>query len=353
YAVNKDAAEAPRLRHAGANLVYAGSIRLALHYLHAKVIFTTHPNPATTTGLTQFGPFLRDMNNSPIVCIQHGLSMQELGRSMHQGHAGIERYYCASRYEIANIGTPEYGYAADQLVLTGIPRFDGLPVDSERVVMISPTWRPEYAAPSPGENNRRPANEDFLNSLYFDRFSALLTSRALLEEAEARGFSIRFMIHPTLATNHEYFRQGLNEVATDKGVGDIVDKVVSVGAAGIDTSYDVELKRARLLVTDYSGIQYDFAYMRKAIVYFHDSDMPPQYGDGAMDYPTMGFGPIAPSVDTLVDHLLDALGRDCAVADAYTRRYETFFEFDDRLNCQRIHEDVESWLAENEVKGNA
>src|SRR5690606_3825412 len=160
-----------------------------------------------------------------------------------------------------------------QLVLTGIPRFDGLSRASEKVVMISPTWRPEYAAQSPGGNNRRPQNPGFQDSLYFDRFSELLTSRALLTSFDQAGYKIRFMLHPTLAANQEAFTQGVEALADAAGCRDLFERVVLVVAAGVDTSYDAELKRARLLVTDYSGIQYDFAYMRKALIYFHPKDM--------------------------------------------------------------------------------
>jgi len=344
YAVNRDAPEADRLRRSGAALLYPGTLRQALHYLNAEVVFTTHPNPANVVGMLRYGAFLRDLITAPIVCIQHGLTMQDIARSMHQGHAGIQRYYCASPHEIAHLSQAEYGYRREQLVLTGIPRFDGLPHDSEQIVLVSPTWRPEYAAPSPGANHQRPENEKFLDSLYYHRFSSLLLSENLLNAAEAAGYRIRFMIHPTLAANLGLFRQGLATAAAQRGLTHALDNTVTVVAAGIDTTYDEELKRARLLVTDYSGIQYDFAYMRKALIYFHPTDMPPQYGTGAMDYETMGFGPISEDVADLQDKLIKAIGNDCRVPEGYEPRYNSFFAFDDRGSCRRIYEDVTAWL---------
>jgi len=350
FAMNKDAMETPRLVKAGARLAYPGTIRQALLYLHARVVLTTHPNPANVAGINRFSPYLRDLTNAPVVCIQHGLTMQDIARVMHKGHAGIRRYYCASPHEIEHLASPAYGYDREDLVLTGIPRFDGLPRSSEPVILISPTWRPEYAAPSPGGNNRRPEYDDFLNSRYFERFSELLLTPALLEAASARGYRLRFMLHPTLATNLQQFIAGLHAEAERRGIATLLESVVDVVGAGVDASYDEELKRARLLVTDYSGIQYDFAYMRKAIVYYHASDMPPQYGEGAMDYATMGFGPIASTIEQVAAELVGALARDCAPRDDFRPRYESFFAFDDQDSRRRIYEDLRDWLAARERK---
>lgn len=344
FAMNKDAMETPRLRESGVRLTYPGTVRQALLYLHARVVFTTHPNPANVVGLNRFSPHLRDLMGAPIVCIQHGLTMQDIARVMHKGHAGIQRYYCASPHELEHLAQPVYGYDRDDLVLTGIPRFDGLPRTSEPVLLISPTWRPEYAAQSPGGNHRRPEYGDFLNSLYFERFSELLLTPRLLEKADAAGYRVRFMLHPTLATNLDQFIAGLKEAAEERGLTDVVDRVVDVVGAGVTASYDDELKRARLLVTDYSGIQYDFAYMRKSIVYYHAPDMPPQYGEGAMHYATMGFGPITTTIAELADALVDAVDDGCAPVDPYRRRYESFFAFDDQESRRRIYEDVRHWL---------
>jgi CDP-glycerol glycerophosphotransferase (TagB/SpsB family) len=98
------------------------------------------------------------------------------------------------------------------------------------------------------------------------------------------------------------------------------------------------------MVTDFSGVQYDFAYMGKPVVYFHPDEIPSQYGHGAMDYQTMGFGEVATTVDALVELLCGYMRRDCEIAEVYRSRIETFFEYRDDRNCARILSDLVGYL---------
>lgn len=94
------------------------------------------------------------------------------------------------------------------------------------------------------------------------------------------------------------------------------------------------------MVTDYSGIQFDFAYMRKPVVYFHPPKLPPHYVEGGFFYDTMGFGEICTETEQLVDTLIDYLQRSCALKKFYRARQDAFFAFDDHENCRRIFEDA-------------
>ena len=67
-----------------------------------------------------------------------------------------------------------------------------------------------------------------------------------------------------------------------------VEVISSVG----DMSYEKILTESSLMVTDYSGVQFDFAYMRKCLIYYHPDQLPPHYDEGGLIYSTMGFGPI-------------------------------------------------------------
>lgn len=51
------------------------------------------------------------------------------------------------------------------------------------------------------------------------------------------------------------------------------DYVVIIPAVG-DMSYETMFRESSLMVTDFSHIQFDFAYMRKPLVYLHHKDIP-------------------------------------------------------------------------------
>ena len=54
------------------------------------------------------------------------------------------------------------------------------------------------------------------------------------------------------------------------------DYVELIPATG-DMSYEKILTESSLMVTDYSGVQFDFAYQRKPLVYYHPDALPPHY----------------------------------------------------------------------------
>jgi hypothetical protein len=300
-------------------IIHPGSTDHLIAYANAEVVWTTYASPLPYNGFTGLrSHVMRDLLDGRIFHIQHGLSMQALERMMHRSKAGIDRYYCASKYEIENLSQPEYGYRPDQLVHAGIPRFDELSNRRERRIMIAPTWRPEITAAPDAVNHARKRNTDFEQSDFYQIYRALLENRRLLDCARETGYHIDFALHPYLLANADAF-------LPEQSVADSND-IVHLVLPDNTHPYAGFLERAALLVTDYSGVQYDFAWMRKPLVYFQPPELPPQYGVGAMDYHKRGFGPVTTSIDALVDALCDAMHTNCMLADNYRACIEDFFE---------------------------
>ena len=102
------------------------------------------------------------------------------------------------------------------------------------------------------------------------------------------------------------------------------------------------------MVTDYSGVQFDFAFMRKPIVYYQPPELPPHYAEDGFDCEKQGFGEICTDRDTLVSLLCDYMERGCTVDAFYRKRQDDFFAFDDRNNCARIYEDAREFQKNRE-----
>ena len=94
------------------------------------------------------------------------------------------------------------------------------------------------------------------------------------------------------------------------------------------------------MVTDYSGVQFDFAYMRKPVVYFHSPKLPPHYQEGGFSYETQGFGEICRDPEETADLLCTYMEQGCALKPEYKERQDAFFAFDDHENCKRIFQDA-------------
>ena len=105
--------------------------------------------------------------------------------------------------------------------------------------------------------------------------------------------------------------------------------------------YDVQtlLKESKLLITDYSSVYFDFAYMRKPIVYYQfDSDdfytMHSQ--KGYLELKESGFGDVCEKEEEVVESILKVFDNEFEMEPTYKKRAEEFFPLHDTNNCQRI-----------------
>jgi CDP-glycerol glycerophosphotransferase (TagB/SpsB family) len=99
------------------------------------------------------------------------------------------------------------------------------------------------------------------------------------------------------------------------------------------------------MVTDYSGVQFDFAYMRKPILYYHPNELPPHYDESTeYCYERDAFGPIIDNYEELVDQLCDYMKKHCRMKKEYVERADRFFGYKDFGNCERIYHAIVEWL---------
>ena len=67
-----------------------------------------------------------------------------------------------------------------------------------------------------------------------------------------------------------------------------------------DDSYQDLFRSSSLLVTDYSSVFFDFAYLKKPVIYYQRED-DYHYNEGYFDYESMGFGEVIGDEDALIE----------------------------------------------------
>ena len=192
--------------------------------------------------------------------------------------------------------------------------------------MISPTWRMQSAMPvTKNEGVERDYNPAFKKTEYYKIYNSLINSPQLIEAAKKYGYKIVYILHPIVSPQKKDFK-----------TNPYVDIVASAG----DMSYEKYLTESSLLVTDYSGIQFDFAYMKKPVVYYHPESLEAHYEEGTFHYDTMAFGEIVDAENNLIQLLIDYMKSGCKMKDEYKARVDSFYMYHDQNNCQRVYEDV-------------
>lgn len=328
YLVDKKSTDYKRLKKEGYKPLVRDSLKHRLIFLYADMMVISNSTVYAFNGYTLTNSsYIRDLTHFHVCCVQHGMSVQKIAIAQNRLRDNTRLYFCASKYEIDNLSRPVYDYVGyDALKLTGVPRYDGLKDRAKKQIMISPTWRMQAAMPvRTSESEQRDYNPLFKESEYFKVFNALINDKRLIDAAEKYGYRIKYVLHPIVSSQVEDF---------DKN--DFVDIVPAVG----DMSYEDMFCESSLMVTDFSGIQFDFAYMRKPLVYLHHKDIPQHYEEGTFHYDTMAFGEICHDNDELIHTLIEYMQNDCKMKPEYVKRADDFFYYRDHNNCERIYKEM-------------
>ena len=90
------------------------------------------------------------------------------------------------------------------------------------------------------------------------------------------------------------------------------------------------------MITDYSSVAFDFAYMKKPLIYYqYGNDY--NFDEGYFKYKTMGFGEVVSTQEELINTLEEYLENGCEMKDEYKSRVDNFYKYKDKNNCERVY----------------
>ncbi|MBQ8317646.1 MAG: CDP-glycerol glycerophosphotransferase family protein [Lachnospiraceae bacterium] len=256
--------------------------------------------------------------DKPFFFLQHGVTKDDISGWLNRFNKNIQGFVTSAKPEYESILKYDFYYDESKVWLTGMPRNDYLIDRRQKMITFMPTWR-SYLANT---------KERFLQSEFLIFYRSLFSNERLLSVAEEYGYKLCVKPHPQLI-------KYIDELQVNPKVK-ILDATVK---------YQDVFAESSLVVTDYSSAVFDFAYMRKPVVYAQfDSDMffsgEHTYTKGYFDYEKNGFGEVLHDLDSTVDTIIDYMKNDCKMKDEYKRRAEEFFAFHDQNNCERVYNKI-------------
>lgn len=250
------------------------------------------------------------------IFLQHGITKADLP-ALYSENVNLNLFICGARPEYDYVSR-NFGYAPGIVKYTGLCRYDNLmKCETKRQILIMPTWR-KYI-----DKNK------FTESEYFKAYKALLESRYIQDVAQKNGYQIVFYPHYEIQPLIGHFK------SLQLGPNVII----------ADMSYDVQtlLKESQLLITDYSSVYFDFAFMHKPIIFFQFDQkefLSRHYAKGWIDESKIG---------ELVTDLSDceaAVGKvisdGCQADEKYIDYIDSCFEVRDTNNCLRVFDAIKS-----------
>ncbi len=220
-------------------------------------------------------------------------------------------------------------YPSDMVKCTGICRHDNLfstkPIKNR--ILVMPTWRgwlyPKY------NESLNDTLKNLMESDYFKCYTALLNDKRLLDFADKQGLEIVYFPHNQMQPYLKQFKEACpNVICADANEYDVQQALID----------------AQFLVTDYSSIFIDFAYMKKPMTYFQ-FDIEEFYAKhkdtkGYFDFSTDGFGNISKTVDQVVDEIIKSYNAGFEMEEVFKKRVDEFFEYRDTDNTKRNYDEI-------------
>ncbi|MDT0275019.1 bifunctional glycosyltransferase/CDP-glycerol:glycerophosphate glycerophosphotransferase [Blastococcus goldschmidtiae] len=337
-----------RLRGEGyRNVVAHGSFRWKLLMANCAHLISSHAD----VPVLRPPAILRFMQPAwRFTFLQHGVIKDDLSQWLNGKKIDLFVTSTPAEQEsIAGDHTP-YAFTTREAKLTGLPRFDRLREQGELIgpderdlLLIAPTWRDWLVPPLAAGTQRRSVNvPEFLETDYARNWLALLNSPELAEAAELQGLTVAFLPHPNLQS----ILSGI----------ELPPHVLPLTFVGNDVQR--LFARASLLVTDYSSMAFNAAYIDRPSVYFQfDSD---RMGTGShvgrqgyFDYARDGFGPVTYELEDAVRAIVESVKNGPVPAPEYAARIDATFPMRDGRCCERVVTEIEQLTRRSRPKAPA
>ena len=267
-----------------------------------------------------FKKLTRSFFRGDIIHVQHGVIMQDISYYLTKFDENLKMLLSVSKNEYTYI-KDELSNAIDEdtLRLTGLPRLDLLektknnPI-SQKIILFAPSFDWKYFE----ETKYIPG---YKYSEHFNYIDSIINSPELLDLLEQNGYQLCFKPHYLVAPM-------LCDFQLDPRVLVVTNEI---------NRYDL-YAMADVMISDYSGIAFDFAYLKKPVIYTHFTE--PKYDESYFSYERDGFGEICTDLASLIKTMTNYVANDCNMSSKYKKRVSNFYSIQDDKNCERIYQEM-------------
>ena len=326
FGIGRNAGCVQRIKGEG-KVVFFENDAYAYAFLAADKVISSGASDITADPWGRWRKYLIDLYPAKYYYLQHGVACADLSGWLNRTNKNLHMIFTSSPEERRSFLSEEYGYAPEQVRLTGMTRFDELKNGDRKQILVMPTWRRSIRGSYDPASTVSIYYDGFRETDFFRFYNGLINDERLLDVMRRKGYRGLFCLHPIMKEQWRDF---------------FGNDVFTVNRGFVD--YNRVFEDSSLMVTDYSSVLFDFAYLRKSVVYaqfdkkeFFEEQI---YDQGYFDYERDGFGPVCCDYESTVETLIRYVENDCADPPEYVRRVDAFFAFSDRRNCERVFDAI-------------
>ena len=306
YVIEKDSPERANVEPLGNVVDFKSKEHIEATLLANAIVGTHHAELLFPVRSKQFTRTVRATR----VFLQHGvIGAKWMSDVYHKRTFETDMFVVSSERERELI-VRDFGFEPNEVANTGLARFDALfagdvPLNP-RQVLIMPTWRFHLQDA-----------DAYPESDYHRTWTGVLHDPRLRALEEKYGLEVLLALHPNMYQFRHLF-------------ADAPVRVISQGE--VDVQY--LLKQSACLITDYSSVGWDFAFLDKPVMYFQfdrnrqarphiepDEELP---------------GPIPLTANALFREFEALAATGFTMTDEYRARAGRFIDHRDRENSERI-----------------
>lgn len=327
FAISNKSEDYARMTSIGPVLNHGSLRHKLMHLLSDKIISSQADIETTNPFIRQFDHYV-DLMNFDFVFLQHGVIRHDLSEWLNRFNKNIHIFVTSAQKEYDSILGNPYYYTAENILLSGLPRFDYLESSPNKKLILAPTYRKNLAKQKTDINGIRKYDPTFKDTEYFNFYNDFMNDTRLVAALEKADMVGEFYLHPAFATQRTDFNEN------DRF------KVMK-----FPYDYKKAFKEGELLVSDHSSVVFDFAYLKKPVLYaYFDIDT---FFDGhSYDKSSFfsdlddGFGQVCQDYDELVNAAVKIVESRAEMSDKYKKRVYEFFYKVDKRNSSRVYQAI-------------
>lgn len=314
FCINKKSNDWIRLKKKGFKLIDFESEEFLKEYQKADMILSSSLDSKIENfeNLRHSGKVM-----SRFIFLQHGITLDDQKKWF--SFKKIDKVISTSKTE-TQILKNENILFDDQVISSGMPRFDKLYENSKNKITIMMTWRSAF---------QKMSNEDFQQTQYFKKIIQIINEPILKKRLESEKFLLQIVLHPEFNKFENLFEEFIG----------LTFETVDI----TKNSYRDIFATSKLLITDYSSVATDFAYLKKPLIYYqYDKEyfFKTHLYNSLFNYEKNGLGKVVIQKKDLINEIIKNFNNNFSLEKKYEDRINAFYIWSDKKNSQRLFNEL-------------
>ena len=208
FVIKKTSYDYQRLKHF-VNIIDLDSAKYLNKFLKADKIISSEYGSWVTNPFGNDINFIKDLLHFNVIYIQNGIIADDMSKYLNKIDNNFNLFITSSKKEYKSILSSKYYFNKNNVVLTGLPKFDNLfelskIKSKEKLILIIPNYRIYLKETIDFMHFKSTYSDNFKYTSFFRFYNSLINNHKIFLNMEKYNFSGQFCLHP-------YFSEQIND----------------------------------------------------------------------------------------------------------------------------------------------